>query len=130
MGIRADRIADRVRQEVTQLLAREVRDPRIGLITVTRVRMTPDLLLARVYYTTMGDAKERRELQRGLDRATRFIRRQLGQRLQLRRVPKVEFRFDEMVEEQRRIEQLFDEIRATASLEEPHAGSGDREPDE
>jgi ribosome-binding factor A len=92
--------------------------------------MTPDLLLARVYYTTMGDAKERRELQRGLDRATPFIRRQLGQRLRLRRVPEVEFRFDDTVEEQRRIEQLFDEIRATPPLEEPHAGSGDREPDE
>jgi ribosome-binding factor A len=130
MGVRADRIGDQVREEVTALLARKVRDPRIGLITITRVRMTPDLLLARVYYTTMGDAKERRELHRGLERATPFIRRQLGQRLQLRRVPDVKFQFDETVEELRRVEQLFDEIRATPSPEEPDAGSGDRKPDE
>lgn len=88
----------------------DVHDPGIGFITLTRVRMTPDLQLARVFYTSLGDAAQRRETARALTRATPFLRRQLGGRLRLRRVPELEFRFDEGVGHQDRVEQLLREL--------------------
>jgi ribosome-binding factor A len=110
-GNRPDRVAKQVRQALSEMLARgDVHDPGIGFITLTRVRMTPDLQLARVYYTQLGDGAERRDTAHALDRATGFLRRQLGGRLQLRRVPELEFRFDESVGHQDRVEQLLRDL--------------------
>jgi ribosome-binding factor A len=75
----------------------EVHDPGIGFITLTRVQVSPDLQMARVFYTTLGDSKARRDTARALERAPPFFRRQIGSRLRLRRVPEVEFRFDESI---------------------------------
>ncbi len=109
-GHRPDRVGDQIRKEVTELLGREVHDPRIGFVTVTRVQVTPDLQLARVFYTTLGSDAERRETARGLDRATPFVRRQIGERLRLRRVPEIRFVFDKSVETQARVEELLRQI--------------------
>lgn len=92
------------------MLAREVHDPGIGFLTVTRVQVSPDLQLARVYYTTLGSEQERRATAKALQRATPFLRRQVGQRLKLRRVPVLEFFFDKSVENQERVERLLHEI--------------------
>ena len=93
------------------MLARgEVHDPKIGFITLTRVQVTSDLQIARVYYTSLGDAAARKDTQKALDRATPFVRRQIGSRLQLRRVPEIEFRFDESIAHQDRIEQILQEL--------------------
>ena len=72
--------------------------------------MSPDLQLARVFYTTMGDAAARRETAKALERATPFFRRHIGGRLRLRRVPELEFRFDESVAHQDRIEQILRDL--------------------
>jgi ribosome-binding factor A len=110
-GHRPDRVGDQIRQELSELLARgEVHDPGIGFITLTRVHVTADLQLARVYYTTMGDPAARRDTAKALERATPFFRRHVGQRLRLRRVPELEFRFDESVAHQDRIEQILREL--------------------
>jgi ribosome-binding factor A len=111
-GSRPDRVAEQVRQEVSQLLLSEVHDPGIGLVTLTRVKVSPDLQLVRVYYTQMGDEKARAETRRALERATPFLRRQLGQRIQLRRVPELRFEFDTSVENQERIERILLELQA------------------
>ena len=112
-GHRQDRVGDQIRQELSDLLTRgAVHDPGIGFITFTRVKVSPDLQLARVYYTSMGDEKARRETERALDRATPFFRRHVGARLQLRRVPELEFRFDESVANQDRIEQILRDLHA------------------
>jgi ribosome-binding factor A len=111
-GSRPDRVADQLRQEVSELLVREVHDPGIGFITLTRVEVTPDLQLARVYYTTLGDGAARRGTSRALMRAAPFLRRMIGRRLRLKRIPELEFIFDESIEKQDRIEQLLQEIRA------------------
>ena len=87
-----------------------VHDPGIGFITLTRVKVSPDLQLARVYYTTLGDEAARRETARALERATGFFRRQIGERLQLRRVPELKFQFDESVGHQDRVEQILREL--------------------
>jgi ribosome-binding factor A len=110
-GHRPDRVGDQIRQELSELLSRgEVHDPGIGFITLTRVKVTADLQLARVFYTTMGDEKGRKETAKALQRATPFFRRQVGGRLQLRRVPELEFRFDESVAHQDRIEQIIRDL--------------------
>ena len=111
-GSRASRIGDQVRAELAELLVRDVHDPGIGFLTITRVAVTPDLQQARVYYTTLGDDKARRESRRALDRATPFLRRQVGQRLRLKRVPELEFFFDESIEKGDRIERILLEINA------------------
>lgn len=101
------------------LLAREVQDPGIGFLTVTRVKVTPDLQLARVFYTTIGDEKTRKETARALGRALPFLRRQVGQRLRLRNVPELQFLYDESIEQQDRIERILQDIHAERA-EHPH----------
>jgi ribosome-binding factor A len=111
-GSRPSRVGDQIRAELADLLSREVHDPGVGFLTITRVDVTPDLQLARVYYTTLGDEKTRRESSRALGRAKPFLRRQVGQRLRLKRVPELEFFFDESIEKGDRIERILQEIQA------------------
>jgi ribosome-binding factor A len=123
-GSRPDRVADQIRGELGLLLAREVHDPGIGFVTLTRVQVTPDLQQARVYYTALGDDKARRNCERALERATPFLRRQIGARLRLKRVPELKFAYDESIAGQDRIEQLLNQLRVT----EPAPQDDDQEP--
>ena len=108
---RPDRVGDQIRQELGELLSRgAVHDPGIGFITLTRVKVSPDLQMARVYYTSLGDESARRETAQALERATGFLRRQVGERLALRRVPELTFQFDESVMHQDRVEQILREL--------------------
>jgi ribosome-binding factor A len=106
-GARPSRVGEEIRQEIGRLLAREVQDPAIGFVTLTRVKVSADLQLARVYYTALGDERARQETRRALERATPFLRRQLGAHLRLRRVPDLKFEFDQSVEQQDRIERIL-----------------------
>jgi len=94
------------------LLAREVHDPGIGFVTLTRVQVSADIQLARVFYTVLGDEKARQSSERALERASPFLRRQIGSRLRLKRVPELKFQYDEAVAGQDRIEQLLNELHA------------------
>jgi ribosome-binding factor A len=109
---RPSRVGDQLRAEISELLARQVHDPGIGFLTITQVKVSPDLQVARVYYTTLGDDKARRESAKALGRATPFLRRQIGSRLRLKRVPSLEFFFDESIERGDRIERILHEISA------------------
>jgi ribosome-binding factor A len=100
-GSRPERVADQIRAEVTTMIARELHDPGVGFVTVTRVQ---------VYYTSLGDAGARKNTARALERAAGFMRRQIGQRLRLRRAPEIHFEFDESIGHQNRVEQLLKEI--------------------
>ena len=111
-GSRATRVGDQIRAELAELLTREVHDPGIGFLTVTQVKVSPDLQQARVYYTTLGDDKARKETARALDRATPFLRRHIGRRLQLKRVPELTFSFDEAVEKNDRIQRILLELES------------------
>jgi ribosome-binding factor A len=124
-GYRPNRVGDQIRQELSEMLARgDVHDPGIGFITLTRVVVTPDLQLARIFYTTLGDEKARVATSKALDRATPYMRRQVGGRLRLRRVPEFEFRFDKAVEHQDRIEQIIRDLHEHPP--EPLDVAGDR----
>jgi ribosome-binding factor A len=118
-GSRPDRVADQIRSEVASMLAREVHDPGIGFVTITRVQVTPDLQHARIHYTALGDDKARAATAKALGRAAVFLRRQIGSRLRLKRVPELEFLYDESIAGQDRIEQLLNEIKTSGSANEP-----------
>jgi ribosome-binding factor A len=124
-GSRPERIGEEIRQEISLALLREVKDPGIGLVTLTRVKVSPDLQVARVYYTTLGDEKARAETKKALERATPFLRRQVGGRLRLRRVPELRFEFDRSVEQQDRIEQILLDLQR----EREARGSGGEDPE-
>ena len=127
---RPTRVADQIRVEIADLLARAVQDPGIGFLTVTHVKVTPDLQQARVYYTTLGDEKARRDTERALQRATAFLRRQLGSRLRLRRVPELQFFFDESIERQDRIERILQDLQSErAEAHDTHERAGDDDRD-
>ena len=129
---RTIKLAEQIRQDVGDILAREVHDPGIGFLTLTRVKVAPDLQQARVYYTLIGDDRAKKETQRGLEQARPFLRRQIGARIRLRRVPELTFEFDRSVEYQDRVEQLLREIEAErqARGEVPPAAGGDPGPDD
>lgn len=109
-GSRASRVGDQIRAELAELLAREVHDPGIGFLTITHVKVSPDLQQARVFYTTIGDEKARKDSARALERATPFLKRHVGRRLQLKRVPELTWMFDETIEKNDRIERILQEL--------------------
>jgi ribosome-binding factor A len=108
---RASRVGDQIQAELASLLTRQVHDPGIGFLTITQVKLSPDLQQARVYYTSIGDDKAKRESARALDRATPFLRRQVGQRLRLKRVPELTFFYDESIEQGDRVERILQELK-------------------
>lgn len=109
---RAVRVGDQLRVEITEILARDVHDPGIGFLTVTRVKVTPDLQQARIYYTTLGDEKARKDTGKALGRATPFLRRQVARRMNFKRVPELQFFYDESIEQHDRIERILREIQS------------------
>jgi ribosome-binding factor A len=108
---RPTRVGEQIREDLTELITRDVHDPGIGFITITRVDVTPDLQQARVRYTTLGDEKARRDTRRALERAAPFLRRQLGRRLRLRRIPELQFFYDDSIERHDRIERILQELQ-------------------
>ena len=122
-GSRPERVADQIRGELAWLLAREVHDPGLGFVTLTRVQVSADLQLARVFFTALGDEPSRRNSARALERAAPFLRRQIGSRLRLKRTPELRFVFDESIAGQDRIEQILNELHEQSS-ELPAAADG------
>lgn len=112
-GIRIKRINEQLKREVSRILLGEVKDPRVGGVTVTRVVTAPDLTLARIFVQLMGDDAERKESLQGLRAATPFIRTTLGQRVDLRRVPELRFETDRSLEHAQRIEELLEQAAGT-----------------
>ena len=109
---RTDRLAEQIRKEASDVLARKVHDPGVGFVTLTRVTVTPDLQIARLYYTQLGDAEARKTTERALGRIRPFVRRLLGDRLRLRHVPEIQFIFDRSVAHQARVEEILQELHA------------------
>lgn len=107
---RTDRINEQLRQEISILVRDEVRDPRVGLATVTAVETSPELDHAKVYVTALGDEAEKEEIVEGLRSAAPFIRGQLGKRLHMRRIPELHFVLDRVLDEATRIESLLREV--------------------
>jgi ribosome-binding factor A len=126
---RVERVAEQIREEVSQILATEVADPGIGLVTVTRVRVTADLSLARVYWTLLGEAADRARTEKSLRRAAPYVRHLLSSRLALRRVPEVQFLFDQAVAAQDRVERILAELHAEEAARDTGSGPEPPPPD-
>lgn len=114
---RADRVADLIRGEISDIFTRRLRDPRIGTITITDVRVSDDLKVARIYYVLMGLDECSPEAKEGLKKANGFLRRELGKRLQLRVVPELIFSYDDSLIHGSRIERLLAEAQAQAQAQ-------------
>jgi ribosome-binding factor A len=110
MHHRPERVAHELKIEVSQIIARELADPRVGLATVTDAQVSPDLRHARVYVSVLGQPDEQRAALAALNHAAGFIRRALSARLPLRRSPTLTFAFDESVERGARMTQLLDDL--------------------
>lgn len=108
MSRRLERLNEQVKREISDILRTEVRDPRVGLVTVTEARVAPDLSFARVYVRPLGGEEE--ELFAGLEKATPYIRRELAQRLSVRHVPELRFEPDHALEHALHIEKLLSEV--------------------
>jgi len=115
---RADRVADLIQIEISDILLRQVRDPRIGAVTITGAKVSDDLRTARIFFVELGKDQCSTEVKTGLERATGFLRRELGRRLQLRCVPELLFSYDPSFAYGNRIERLISEIHRE---EETHA---------
>lgn len=109
-GKRIARLNEQFRREVTQILRTEVRDPRVGLPTVTGAEVTPDLWMARIFVRPGLTREDEGELLEGLEAAAPFIRRRLGDLLTLRRVPELRFELDRTLERAERIESILREV--------------------
>jgi ribosome-binding factor A len=110
-GRRQERLADQIRSEMASLIAEELKDPRIGFATVTRVELSADLGHARVFVSVLGDEEAHRNTLAGLESAAGFLRREVTHRLRLRRAPEVAFVLDHGPEDAARIEGLLEKLK-------------------
>lgn len=126
---RIARVNEQIRRELTSLLQFDVRDPRIGVVTVTGVEVSPDLYHAKVFYSVMGSDEDRASAAEGLRAAAGFLRTEIGRRMHIRRAPELHFTYDNTIQHAMHIERLLQEALATtgsaAEDEEADADSTD-----
>ena len=122
MSQRTERIDELLRQEIGQLLAREVADPGVGFVTITEVETSSDLRHARLWVSVIGQPQARRASILALERAMPFVRRELGRRLRIRRIPEFTVKLDESIERGTRVMHLLSELEAGAIPDELPAG--------
>ncbi|MDY7033914.1 MAG: 30S ribosome-binding factor RbfA [Thermodesulfobacteriota bacterium] len=114
---RADRVSDLLREEIARMLLREVKDPRIGFVTITDVEVSDDLRSAKVFFSMVGSEMELEKAMKGLNSASRFIKRKLGKRLRMRYIPDIVFKFDRSLEYGSHINGILKELKGSASDE-------------
>ena len=107
MSLRSNRVAEQMRKEITQLLIKDVKDPRVKTITVTGVEVTGDLQQATIFYSVLGDEKAREDARIGLEKSKGFMRKEIGSRIRLRKTPELLFEVDSSVEYGSRIDELL-----------------------
>lgn len=107
---RPGRVGEQLKKELSQILQSELKDPRIGFLTVTGVDVTGDLQQAKIYISVLGDDQQKEDTLKGLGRATGFIRTEIGRRIRLRHTPELIFKFDESVDYGIHIEKLLQQV--------------------
>jgi ribosome-binding factor A len=109
---RSDKVGEAVHVLVTELLVKGLKDPRIGFVTITGVKVTDDMHLATVFFTVMGDDDAKKGTEAGLNSARGFIRKEMGKKFRMRFVPEVIFKYDHSLDKGNRIDELLREIKA------------------
>lgn len=125
--LRQDRVGDLVKREIAHIIEHELKDPGIGFVTLTGVKMSGDLRQARVYYSVLGDQDSKERSAAALGRARGFVQREIGRRLRLRYTPEISFCFDDSVERGAHIEELIQRMHSDREKADLRAGS-DLEP--
>lgn len=114
---RVERVAEEIKKHVGEILQEELRDPRIGFATITKVELTRDLQQAKVYFSIFGSEKQQRDTQVGLKRSAGYIRKLLGQRMKIRYTPELIFRLDEGAKHSIHISEILEKIKKDESNE-------------
>ena len=109
---RSDRVAEQVRRELAELIQMEVKDPRVGMISLTAVELTPDYAHAKVFFTTLADKAKLEGIQAGLRAASGFLRRELGRRVRIHTTPELHFVYDASIERGADLSSLIDKAAA------------------
>ena len=102
-----------MREEISEILLKDLKDPRIGFVTITKVAVTDDLRQAKVYYSVFGGEQEKEDSLQGLESATGYIKRELGRRMRLKYMPEITFHFDDSLEYGAHIEKLLRDVKDT-----------------
>ena len=108
--IRASRVGEQVKKELSHVLQHEMKDPRIGFVTVTAVEMSGDLQQAKVFISVLGNEEQKDQTLLGLEKAKGFLRTEIGRRVQLRHTPELIFKFDESIEHGQYLSKLLEEV--------------------
>ena len=108
---RVDKIANAIKREISTIIHSELNDPRLGLVTITEVEMSPDLRIAKVSFSVLGKEEEYKKTKEALDSSLGFIRRLIAQRIRLRFAPEFIFKADKSIEYSVRIEKILNEIK-------------------
>ncbi len=125
MSRRTEKVEEVLRDVLSEILLRELKDPRLGFVTITGVKVSPDLRNAQVYYSALGDEQARKETEAALRRGAGFIRSQLGRRTTFRFVPELEFRFDPSVGHAHRVMELLEQVRREEQAAQPEPEAAD-----
>ncbi len=110
MSLRAEKMREFLKEEVSQIIHHELNDPRIGFVSITDVELSVDLRYARIFVSVLGDEAAKAKTMEGLHSAQRFIRGALGKRMQIRYTPEVTFRLDDSIERGTRVVSLLREV--------------------
>lgn len=116
---RSDRVADQIQRELATLIQFELKDPRVGMVTITAVEVSKEFEYARVFYTVLGNDEQRQSSAKGLENAARYLRRELAKRLKLRSTPELQFIYDTSIENAERMSNLISEALDTGSANKP-----------
>jgi ribosome-binding factor A len=111
--IRVGRINEQIKKELSHILQHEIKDPRIGFVTVTAVETSGDLQLAKVYVSVFGSTKEKQETLAGLEKAKGYLRSEIGRRIQIRHIPELHFTIDNTLEHSEHIDRLLDQVKSS-----------------
>jgi len=117
MSIRPNRVGEQMKKELSEIIGRKIKDPRIGFVTVTDVQVTGDLQQAKVYISVLGDEEQKETTLKGLATAKGFIRSEIGKRIRLRKTPEILFEFDESITYGNRIDTIIHDINRQSNQE-------------
>ncbi len=107
---RADRVAVLIKEEISKILLKDAKDPQIGFVTITKVKLSSDLKHAKIYYSVLGDEQKKEQAGEALNRLTSFVRSEIAHRVRLRFVPTIQFFFDDSLEYADRINKIINKL--------------------
>ncbi len=112
MSHRPGRLAEAMKKEISDILRSEIKDPRIGFVTITAVDVSPDLRHAKIYASVLGGGDQRKATAEALNRATGYIRSEIGRRIRLKHTPEISFQLDDSIERGTRVIRLMEEVKS------------------